>query len=245
MLDIAIVAVAGFLAALVGAMSGGGAGIIQLVALLYTGLPVNNAVATHIFGDAGFYPPALYNFHRAKQIRGRIMPPIIILNLLATFGGTLLIIKISEDLLAKLIAIALMVALFFIIKDKQTLNRERPPNRIWPVVYFTARFGGYGGVGGNILGVFALIYFRGLTALQAAGAAFLANGLSSLLAVSMLFFTDLIDIKLGIILFIANLIGSWLGSKIAVKKGNRFIRYMIILVAIGGISHLLLLRYLF
>ena len=46
---------AGALAALVGSMSGGGAGVIQLAGLLAVGLPVNSAVATHIFGDLGFY----------------------------------------------------------------------------------------------------------------------------------------------------------------------------------------------
>ena len=239
MLEFLIVFIAGFTAALVGSMSGGGAGIIQLAALLYIGLPVNSAVATHIFGDAGFYPPALRNFYRAKQIRKQVLPAIIVLNLLATIAGTLLIIHINEDLLARIIALSLIVILFFIIIDQQTSTKERPPKHIWPLAYFAARFSAAGGFGNNLLAVLALIYLRGLTALQAVATAFLANGLGSLLAIGMLLFSGLIDFRLGGILFIANLIGAHLGSRMAVTRGNRFVRYMIILVAVGVIIHLL------
>ena len=176
MLELLAVFIAGFTAALVGSMSGGGAGIIQLAALLYIGLPVNSAVATYIFGDAGFYPPALRNFYRAKQIRKQVLPAIIVLNLLATVAGTLLIIRINEDLLARIIALSLIVVLFFIVRDKHTPAKERPPKRIWPLAYFAARFSAAGGFGNNLLAVLALIYLRGLTALQAVAAGFSGKG---------------------------------------------------------------------
>ena len=239
MIELLVVSIAGFVAALVGSMSGGGAGIIQLAALLYIGLPVNSAVATHIFGDAGFYPSALRNFQRARQIKWRIMPPIIALNLLATAGGTLLIVYLDEDWLGRLIAVSLIVILFFIVRDKQSPEKERPAARIWPLAYVTARFSAAGGFGNNLLAVLALICLRGLTALQAVAAAFLANGLSSLLAVGILLFSGLIDFRLGIVLFAANFIGAWLGSRISIKRGNRFVRYMIISMAVGVIAYLL------
>ena len=224
MLDIAIVTAAGFLAALVGSMSGGGAGIIQLAALLYIGLPVNSAVATHIFGDAGFYPPALRNLRRAKQFKKRALPPIVVLNLLATAAGTFLIIRVSEDLLTKLIIASLVIVLLFVIRKKEAPVTERRPKRAWPWVYSAARFAAAGGFGNNLLAVSALIYFRGLTALQAVAAALLANGLSSLLAIGMLLFSGLIDFRFGIALLLANMIGAQIGSRLAVKGGNNFVR---------------------
>ena len=239
MLEMMIVFCAGFLASLVGSMSGGGAGVIQLAALLWLGLPVNSAVATHIFGDAGFYPPALRNFRRAGQFKKRALPAIVMINLLATAGGTLLIIRIDEELLAKMIAASLIIILLLTAKNRQTMERERAPKRLWPLAYFGARFSAAGGFGNNILAVLALIYFRGLTALQAVAAAFLANGLGSLLAIGMLLFAGLIDFRLGAILFIANLVGAQLGSRVAVNKGNRFVRYMIILVSVGVVIQLL------
>lgn len=239
MLDIVIVTVAGFLAALVGSMSGGGAGIIQLAALLYIGLPVNSAVATHIFGDAGFYPPALRNLRRAKQFKRQALPSIIVLNLLATAAGTFLIIRISEDLLAKLIIASLVIVLLFIIREREAPATERHPKKAWPWIYSAARFAAAGGFGNNLLAVSALIYFRGLTALQAVAAALLANSLSSLLAIGMLLFSDLINFKLGIILLLANLIGAQIGSRLAVKKGNNFVRLAMAVMATGMIIYLL------
>ena len=239
MFELLVVFGAGFLAALVGSMSGGGAGIIQLSALLYLGLPVNNAVATHIFGDAGFYPAALRNFKRAGQFKKQALPAIISVNLLATVAGTFLIIRIDEDLLAKMIAASLIIILFITAKNKRIMQRERPPRKAWPLVYFAARFSAAGGFGNNILAVLALVYFRGLTALQAVAAAFLANGLGACLAIGMLLFSGLIDFRLGLVLFVANLIGAQLGSRLAVKRGNRFVRYMIMLMSVGVVIQLL------
>ena len=234
-----IVFCAGFLASLVGSMSGGGAGAIQLAALLYLGLPVSNAVATHIFGDAGFYPAALRNFRRARQFKKRALPRIIALNLLATAGGTFLIVRIDEDLLSGMIAASLAVILLITAKNRAAGGRERPPKKAWQLAYLAARFSAAGGFGNNILAVLALIHLRGMTALQAVAGAFLANGLSSLLAVGILLFAGLIDFRLGLVLFLANLIGAHLGSRIAAGKGNRFVRYMIMLASAGVIIQLL------
>lgn len=242
MLELSIAFAAGLLAALVGSMSGGGAGIIQLAALLYLGLPIKSAVATHLFGDAGFYPTALRNLHKARQIKKRGLPLVIVLNLLATAGGTLLIVYINEDFLAHFIAFSLIIILFFTVRDRRDPDKERPSKPIWPLAYVAARFSAAAGFGNNLLAVLALIYLRGSTALQAVATAFTANGLSSLLAVSMLLSSGLIDFRLGVTLFVANLIGAQLGSRIAIKKGNRFVRYMIALVAVGVIIQLLFFR---
>lgn len=233
MLEAAIVFGAGFLAALVGSMSGGGVGIIQLAGLLAVGLPINSAIATHILGDAGFYPPALRNFARAEQIKRKVWRPIVAVNLLATAGGTLLIINIDEDLLAKIVAVSLILATALTLKDRQSALRGRPAKKFWPLPYFAARFSAAAGFGNNLLAVLALIYFRGLTTLQAIANAFLANGLSSLLALAMLLPTGLIDFRLGLVGFAANLIEAQVGSRVAIAKGAGFVRYMMILVAIA------------
>lgn len=240
MLEIAIVFGAGFLAALVGSMSGGGVGIIQLAGLLAVGLPINSAVATNIFGDAGFYPPALRNFNRAGQLDQKTYRPIIAVNLLATIGGTLLIIKLDEEVLTKIVAASLIVVLVLTFKDRQGGLKTRPPKPSWPLAYFAARFSAAGGFGNNLLAVLALIHLRGLTALAAVANAFLANGLSSLLAIGLLLPTGLIDWRLGLTCFIANLIGSQIGSKIALKRGSGFVRKLIALVATAIVIQLLL-----
>ena len=220
-------------------MSGGGVGVIQLAGLLAVGLPVNSAIATHIFGDAGFYPPALRNFQRAGQLKQKVWRPIVAINLLATAGGTLIIINLDEVWLAKIVAGSLVVALALTLRDRQASLTGRPAKKSWPLVYFAARFSAGGGFGNNLLAVLALVYFRGLTTLQAIANAFLANGLSSLLALAMLVPTGLIDLRLGLAGFAANLIGSQIGSRIAIAKGPGFVRYMIGLAAVFVIIQLL------
>ena len=241
MLDVVVVFGAGFLAALVGSMSGGGVGVIQLAGLLVVGLPINSAIATNIFGDAGFYPPALRNFRQAGQLEQKVWRPIVAINLLATAGGTLIIINLDEDFLAKIVAGSLIVVLALTLKDRQAGLEVRPTQKTWPLAYFIAKFSAAGGFGNNLLAVLTLVYFRGLTTLQAVANAFLANGISSLLAIAMLLPTGLIDLRLGLACFAANLMGAQIGSRIAITKGSRFVRYMIGLVAVFVIIQLFFL----
>ena len=95
-MDLWIVLIAGFLAAFVGSMSGGGAGFISFYPLLFLGLPLNAAIATNKFGDVGFFPPSIRNFSTKKLIKKRIFLPLVIIEFIGVFIGTFLIISLSE-----------------------------------------------------------------------------------------------------------------------------------------------------
>ena len=233
-----IVCVAGFIAALVGSMSGGGAGIIQLAALLAVGLPANAAMATHIFGDLGFYPAAVPNFWRAGWIDRHKALPIILINLLATASGTLLIIYLDEELFARSVAISLVVLLWVTRQDDRPLIGGAS-NKSWPVAYWGSRAAAAAGISNNLLAVFVLIRLRGLTALQAIAHAFVANGVAGVLAVAMLFSSGLVNPALGVPALVANYLGAHIGSRIAVSRGHQFVRRMMVVVTVGVAAHLL------
>ena len=83
-----LLVVVGFVVAFIGTMSGGGAGLIALFTLLAFGLPINQAIATNKLGDMGFFFPALRNLSKAKQVKKKALPPIILINIA---GGAILI----------------------------------------------------------------------------------------------------------------------------------------------------------
>lgn len=101
--------IAGFVAAFIGTISGGGAGLVAVATLLFLGLPINQAIATNKFGDLGFFFPAVRNFLKAKQIRKKALPPIILVNISGAALGTLTITRLDTDIFRKLVIIILAV----------------------------------------------------------------------------------------------------------------------------------------
>ena len=121
-----ILFIAGFMAAFIGTMSGGGAGVIGLFTLLAFGMPVNQAVATNIFGNLGFFPPAVRNFSKAKQLKKKALPAIIIINLIGVALGTLAITHLDLNILRKFIAAILVLIVIRSLLKKNYATTERP-----------------------------------------------------------------------------------------------------------------------
>lgn len=125
-MDLIIVFCAGFLAALVGSMAGGGAGFISVLTLLVLGLPLNVAVATNKLGDLGFFPLSIINFARSKLVKKSIFLPLIPLECTGVVIGTLLIIHIAPTLFkyaVTFIIVSLLATMF--LHSKKVESQER------------------------------------------------------------------------------------------------------------------------
>jgi uncharacterized membrane protein YfcA len=232
--------IVGFVVAFIGTMSGGGAGLLALSTLLYLGLPINQAIATNKFGDLGFFLPAVRNFVKAKQIKKKALPPIIAINIVGVIIGTFLVARLDTDIFKKLVAVILLVIIISSLMRKNYAVKERPARWYWPFAYFgTSISSGAVGAGTGILSTLILMYFRGFNALQSMAHNFYANTLGSLISVTILLFTGLINYRYAAFLLIGNVIGSHCGSKIAIRKGNGFVRVMIILLAVCVMLQLL------
>ncbi len=230
----------GFLAAFIGTMSGGGAGLLALFTLLSFGMPLNSAIATNKIGDLGFFLPALRNLIRAKQINKKALPPIIAVNLLGVTAGTFLVAWLNEEILTKFVVVILMLLIFLSIFRKNYALKERPAKWYWPIIYFgTSMSAGALGAGTGILSTMTLMYFRGFKALQAMAHSFFANLFGWSLSAAILLFTDLVNYRYALLLFIGNTVGAHFGSKIAIKRGNGFVRYMIMALAICVVIQLI------
>jgi uncharacterized protein len=238
-----ILLLVGFIVAFIGTMSGGGAGLLALFTLLAFGLPASQAIATNKFGDLGFFLPAVRNFSRAKQIKKKYLPAIIAINICGVTLGTLAITHINANTFRKIIAVILILVIVASFTKRTYGNTERPARRWWPFVYFfTSISSGALGAGTGILSSLTLMYFRGLTALQAMAHSFYANAIGSCISTTILVFAGLIDYRYGLPLLVGNIIGAHFGSKLAIKKGNDFVRVMTIVLAVIVAVQLLVVK---
>ena len=146
-------------------------------------------------------------------------------------------------MLSKLVAIILILIIISSIVHKGYATKERRAKPYWPLVYFgTTMSSGAVGAGTGILNTMVLMNLRGFTALQAMANSFYASLFGWTISLGILLFTDLINYRLAFFLFIGNLVGAHFGSKIAIKRGNGFVRIMTILLALGVATRLLLFR---
>ena len=228
-MDICLTFCAGFLAALFGSMSGGGAGFFSFYSLLYLGLPLNAAIATNKFGDLGLFPAALRNFHQKKLIKKKIFAPQLILEFAGVTIGTLAIVQLN-DLAIKYLMTIIFIPIFFMLAFKGKHAHKRKKESVWwkPVYFLAAIHAGAFQVGSGFIKMFALINLRGIKPLPAAANSFTSLFPFAVLSVSFLAISGLVDISLGLAIFTGNLIGAHIGSKVAIRQGNDFVRYMLL-----------------
>lgn len=216
------------MAALFGSMAGGGAAFFGLYALLFLGLPLNAAIATNSFGSLGFFMTSIRNFFNQGLVNKSIIITLLALQGIGVAIGTFLLIQLS-GLAIKVIVTLIIATAFLLLAFQRGQNHSGKANPLWkPVYFFYALYSGLIGTGSGAIRTFCLIRLRKLPALQAVANGFVATFPFAFLSTGALLYAGLVDIRLGVMLLAGNLLGAHIGSKIAIRKGNDFVRQMVL-----------------
>ncbi|MDO7253531.1 sulfite exporter TauE/SafE family protein [Helicobacter cappadocius] len=238
-----------FVAGFIDSIAGGG-GLLSIPALLLAGIPPQYALGTNkfivVFGTAS----ALVNFIKHKKIIYKITLLSVVFSLLGAHIGTELILSLSESIATKVILFLLpLSALSIFIPHNFVKNNPKSFNSIQTFLYapllslLIGVYDGFFGAGTGtflILGFYLFLQMDMLSASASAKAINLASGLGSLVTFA---FSNHIFYFLALPLIVANILGGYTGSKLAIKKGVGLIRiFIIISFVLVFIS--LLLKYL-
>ncbi len=224
----------------------GGGGLLQLPALLLVpGISPVQALATNklasIFGTGA---SSLTYYARAKPDL-RTAVPIALVALAGSFVGASIAASIPAAAFKPIIVVALIVVAAVTIA-RPTLGaelalRHKGAKHYGTAVTIGALLGMYDGVLGPGTGTFlviALVTALGYDFLQASAKAKIVNFATNLGA--LLFFIPHGSVfwGLGLILAVANVLGSRLGASMAVRRGSRFIRIAFLVVVFALILKL-------
>lgn len=235
---LAILIFASFFAGFIDSIAGGG-GFILVPALMLGGLPPQAAIATNkvpaVFGTA----TAAYNFIRSKKVIWHIAIIGLIFALLGGAVGSKLNQGISPDLLNKIVLMILPVAAIvtFIPKKniKQNVSSFTKKELYIATPFITFILGIYDGFIGPGMGTFLIIAFYsilGMDMVNSSAVAKIVNFASGLGSLVMYLKAGAVIMAIGIPLLIANVLGSYIGSKLAIKKGQSFVKMILIVVFI-------------
>lgn len=238
----------GFAAGFIDSIVGGG-GLISTPGLanLFPDFPILKIIGTNrtssIFGTS----VAARNYFRIVPFEKHLVFPACAGALVASFFGVQLAKKMPTDVLRIVIlGIIVVLAIYTAFKKDlgQTENRRFSPQKIGlasAAVGVTCGFyNGLIGPGTGTLLVFGFVQFIGLDFLKSSAVSKAANVAGDLSSWFVLFAGGFIVWKLAVPLVVANMAGSFAGSRLAILKGSRFIRWVFLVVVFGLVGRLLM-----
>ena len=238
MIDIAIVTLASLFAGCVDAIVGGG-GLILVPALfgVFPGAPpatlLGTNKATGIWGTGW----AAVQFTRRVRLPMRALLPAAAVALLGSFAGAWTLTLVSAEGLRNALPIILVAVLVYTVMHKD-LGLAHAPSRsgrtqatiacaIGGVVGF---YDGFVGPGAGSFYVFAFVRLLGFDFLNASASAKVLNVATNFAALVLLALKGHVWWHVAAVMAVANVVGSLLGTRLALKHGAGFVRIAFIAV---------------
>ena len=240
-MELLIVSLASLLAGLVDAIVGGG-GLILLPALFAT---FPNAAPATLFGtnkSASIWGTAFATVQYSRKV---VMPwrsllPAAVAGLVGSLIGAWAVTLVDPSLFRKALPVMLAVLLIYTLAKKD-LGRSHAPRytgalEAWVAAAIGLTIGFYDGFFGPGTGsflVFAYVRLMGYDFLNASASAKLINVATNFSALMLFAFQGHVWWHLALAMAVSNIVGSLIGTRLALKHGAGFVRQVFILVVLA------------
>jgi hypothetical protein len=226
---------AGFLDAVVG-----GGGLVQLpmlLLLLPSALPIQVLATNKVASICGTSVSAV-TFSRRIRPEARTVAPLAGLALVGSVAGALTAGLVPKDVFREVVLLALVIVATFVwlrpAVGKEAAPRFHGHRHLLAAGVSGLAIGWYDGAIGPGTGtflVFVLVGLIGLDFLRASATAKIANAATNLGALAVFVPQGAALWKVGLLMGALNLIGGFLGARLAIARGVAFIRVVFLCVA--------------
>lgn len=225
-----------FLAGLVDAVVGGG-GLIQLPLLLAVHPAVSIPVlfATNKISSIAGTATASWTYANKVSVPYRLLIPAVVLAFLGSALGAAVVSWIPENIIRPLVLVLLIaVGIYTFLKpDFGTEHLERPVTARMQLASAGAGFGlgfydGIFGPGTGSFLIFVFVRFFGMDLLRASASSKFVNLATNIAAIAFFMTHNGALLGTALLMGIANILGARVGTSLALKNGNRFIRYLLL-----------------
>ena len=228
---LAILAAVAFAAGLVDAIAGGG-GLLTVPALLATGLPPQLALATNK-GQAAFGAISSFvsfwsedGIDRHRALRG------FVCGFVGSLAGARVLLLVRPEPLKPVILVLLLAAAGFVAYPRKVT----PHPRSWamlglvPIAFGLGFYDGFFGPGVGSMLIVAFVLVFGDTLTRASGNAKVVNLASNLAALLLFSVKGAVLWRIAAPMAAANALGAVTGARLAVKRGDGFVRVIVLCV---------------
>ena len=235
--------IAGFLDAVVG---GGGLITIPTLLINFPSVPVPTLFGSNKIASFSGTSIAAYHYSKKIKFNYKILISVGICSAIASFSGARLINRIDVNALKPLIFfILLFIAIYtFLKKDFGNLSEKKRFSENKTILIacilglFIGFYDGFFGPGTGSFLIMGFVSLLGFDFLEASAYSKVINCITNLSAIIVFISAGQFILELAILLASCNIVGNYLGTKMALRKGNKFIRLIFLLIV-----SIMILRY--
>jgi uncharacterized membrane protein YfcA len=238
---IIILCIASFFAGFVDAIVGGGGLIQSPVALIllpnYAVSSIMGSLKIPAFSGTSF---AAFQYLKKVQMNWKLLSIMAITAFCAAFLGSNLLTKVSNDFMKPLLLVVLtLIAIYTFSKKNFGQHQEKELSsrkQLFLALAMSSCIGFYDGFIGPGTGSFLVLGFvsvLGYDFLHASANAKMVNLATNFGSICLFVLKGKIIWAIAIPMAFCNAFGGWVGAKLAIKKGNGFIRIFFLVIVIG------------
>jgi uncharacterized membrane protein YfcA len=226
----------GIVASIVSGLIGGGSGLILTPVQVLLSIDPKLATTTTHFGFIGVSLGAMARFKREQGVRRASVAPLTLLALISGLLGPFILLSINPAFFQQIIGGLILLCIPLFVLKGNLGAVQRSPSKLRQVIGYLlflfilvlqVAFGAATGV----IAIFVLVYFLGLSMLETSAALRMPNLVSSLMGLLVYARYEKIHYSHGVILLLATVLGGYLGSHIAIRGGNRFVKNLFVAFA--------------
>lgn len=235
---IPLIILAGFIAGFINTLAGSGS-LVTLPLLIFIGLPATVANGTNRVAILLQNIVGISKFDKEKILDRRGM---LYLGLPAVAGsliGAQLAVNLNPTIMRQVIGVIMLIMLLvIIIRPKRWLTGTRESFEGFPtllqigVFFLVGVYGGFIQAGVGIFLLAGLVLGAGYDLVRANAVKVGIVLFFTIFALVIFIQNDQVDWQVGLILAVGNMLGAWVGAKVAVEKGAVWVRRLLILIVI-------------
>jgi uncharacterized protein len=240
MSELPVLALAALLAGFVDAVAGGG-GLVQVPALL-TALPAQ-APAT-VFGTNKISSilgtgNAAWRYARRIGLPWQVAGPAAVSAFAFSFAGAATVAWLPKDVVRPLVLVLMVAVVVYTVFKPEFGQAVRQPVggsvrlRALAVGAVLGFYDGFFGPGAGSFMIFAFVALFGLDFLRASAAAKLVNLATNAAALAFFVPTGHVLWIIGLSMAAFNILGAVVGSRLAIRHGSGFVRWVFVLVSMA------------
>lgn len=239
--ELVIYAAASFITSAMSGMAGGGGGFIMTPLLIFLGLSPAQAVATGKISGLAVTVGSLQGLRTHKVKNKRLVYVVMALALVIGLLAPLAITELDSAVYRRLLGIILLLMIPVLLAHKPGRSQKEPAGflKVGGFVALTAALALqaiFSGGLGSLVNI-VLITLLGLTPLDANVTKRFSQVLLNTVIVLGVLGSGLIVWKIALIGVVTCLTGGYIGSRLAIKRGDEFVkRILIVLVIIAAVE---------
>ena len=236
-----LLSITAFAAGFVDAIVGGG-GLIQtpMGLILLPQLPVSSVIGSlkiPAFSGTAF---AAIQYVKRVTVKWKLLLPMMALAMVSSFAGSNLLTKMHNDFMKPVLLVVLtFVAIYTFIKNDFGQHKEKshsPALHIFYSISISIVIGFYDGFIGPGAGSFLVLAFvtlMGYDFLHASANAKMVNLSTNFGSILLFIIKGKIIWAVALPMALCNAAGGFIGAKLAINKGNKFIRIFFLIIILG------------